>query len=120
MTRPWGDQAGNWLRRTFLDAPVPLAAVEVRARAVGAVRLVNEGSTRGLGAAASVDMPAGTLKLSMAESNVLDPAALRRALKSVVERAGILGGGRVALVLPDPVARVALVPASQIKGRRRS
>jgi len=119
VTGPWGHQASGWLRRTFLDAPVPLAAVEVRARAVGAVRLVREGGTRALGAAASVEMPAGTLKLSMAESNVLDPAALRRALRSVVERAGILGGGRIALVLPDPVARVALVPASQIKGRGR-
>jgi hypothetical protein len=120
VTGPWGRQASSWLHRTFVDAPAPLAAVEVRARAVGAVRLVSEGGRRALGAAASVEMPAGTLKLSMAESNVLDPAALRRALRSVVERAGILGGGQVALVLPDPVARVALVPASQIKGRRRS
>jgi hypothetical protein len=103
-----------------VDPPAPLAAIEVRARTLGAVRLVADAGGRSLGAAASVELPEGTLKLSMAEANVAQPEAFRRGLRSVAEKAGILGGGRVALVLPDPVARVALLPAAQVKGRRRA
>jgi hypothetical protein len=64
-----------------------------------------------------VELPDGTLRLSVSEPNILDADAFRHALRSVVERAGILGGGRVALVLPDPVARVALLPAADVRGR---
>jgi hypothetical protein len=38
----------------------------------------------------------------------------------VLERAGVLDGGRIGLVLPDPLARVALYPASELKARRRA
>jgi len=116
----WASRGSLWLRRTFVDPPAPLAAIEVRARTLGAVRLVADAGGRSLGAAASVELPEGTLKLSMAEANVAQPEAFRRGLRSVAEKAGILGGGRVALVLPDPVARVALLPAAQVKGRRRA
>lgn len=108
---------GDWLRRRLFDPPPPLTAVEVRATGLGVVRLVRQGVSLAVGSAAAVDLPAGTLGLSMSQPNVHDPAALRQYLKAVVERAGVLGGGRIALVLPDPVARVALVPASEVKGR---
>jgi Tfp pilus assembly PilM family ATPase len=117
---PFAGRAAAWLRRTFLDPPAPLAAVEVRARAVGAVRLVAEAGGRSVGAAASVELPEGTLNLSLSEANVTQPDALRAGLRSAMEKAGILGGGKVALVLPDPVARVALLPAAQLKGRGRA
>jgi Tfp pilus assembly PilM family ATPase len=118
--RTLAGRAAAWLRRTFVDPPAPLAAIEVRARAVGAVRLVADSRGRSVGAAASVELPEGTLELSLSEANVAQPDAFRSGLRSVMEKAGILGGGRVALVLPDPVARVALLPAAQLKGRGRA
>jgi type IV pilus assembly protein PilM len=113
----WAREGSDWLHRRFLAPPAPLAAIEVRARSVGAVRLVSQGRSRTLGGAASVDLPEGCLKLSVSEPNIVGADAFRHALRAVVERAGILGGGRVALVLPDPVARVALLPAADIRGR---
>jgi Tfp pilus assembly PilM family ATPase len=56
----------------------------------------------------------------MTQPNVIDPVAFRHALRAVLERAGVLGGGQVTLVLPDPVARVALLPWAEVHGKRRS
>jgi len=113
----WAREGADWFHRRFLAPPAPLAAIEVRSRSLGAVRLVSQGRGRTLGGAASVGLAEGTLKLSVSEPNIVAADAFRQALRSVVERAGILGGGRVALVLPDPVARVALLPASDVRGR---
>lgn len=108
----------EWLRRRLFEPDYPLLAVEVREQAVGVVRLVREGGRRVLGAAASLELPEGVVRLSMAEPNVADPAAFRRTLSATLERAGVLRGGRTALVLPDPVAKLALVPTSEIRGRK--
>jgi hypothetical protein len=111
-------RAGRWLSRTLVDPPLPLVAVEVRPRAVAAVRLSREGGGLSLGAAATVEVPEGALEVSLARPNVTDPEALRGALRSALERAGALSGGDVSLVLPDPAVRLALLPAEGLKGRR--
>jgi type IV pilus assembly protein PilM len=108
----------SWLRHRLRDPEPPLVAIEVRARSVGAVRVSRGGGRTVLGAAAFLDLPEGVLKLSMTQPNILDVEAFKQTLRAVLERAGILAGGRVALVLPDPVARVALVPAAEVKGNR--
>ncbi len=110
----------RWIRRQLLDAERPLVAVEVRARAVGAVRLTREGRRLVLGAAASLDLPEGTLRLSMTEANIVDRAAFRDVLRAALEKAGALTATRVALVLPDPVARVALLAGSDVPGKGRA
>ena len=108
-----------WLRRRLRDPEAPLIAVEVRARSVGVVRMARAAGGRTvLGAAASLDLPEGCVKLSMTQPNIADLDTFKQALRAVLERAGVLDGGRVALVLPDPVARVALVPAAEVKGNR--
>jgi hypothetical protein len=84
---------------------------------VGVVRVGRDGR---LGAAASLELPPGTLQLSMTQPNILDPVAFRQTLRSVLERAGVPGGGGVILVLPDPVARVALVPGAEARSRGRA
>ena len=111
-------RAGRWLSRTLVDPPLPLVAVEVRPRAVAAVRLSREGGRLSLGAAATADLPEGALEVSLARPNLTDPEAFRGALRSALERAGALSGGDVSLVLPDPAVRLALLPAEGLKGRR--
>ncbi len=106
-----------WLSRSFLRAPLPLVAVEVRPRAVCAVRLAREGGRLALGAAATSELPAGVLEVSLTRSNLLEPDSFRSALRATLERVGVLTGGAVSLVLPDPAVRVALVPASGLRGR---
>jgi Tfp pilus assembly PilM family ATPase len=97
-----------------------MAAIEVRARSIGVVRLVREGQRVRLGAAAALDLPEGTLRLSMTQSNIEDAAAFKDTLRAALERAGALHVGRVALVLPDPVARLALLPGSEVAAKRRA
>lgn len=109
-----------WLRERLLEPEWPTVAVEVRPRGVSVVRLVGSGNRLGLGAAASLDLPEGALEVSLARANVVDGAAFRKALQGACERAGALCGGPVALVLPDPAVRVALLPASELKARRRA
>lgn len=112
-------QAGRWLARTLVEPPLPLLAIEVRPRALAAVRLVREGGGLSLGAAATVELPAGAIEVSLARPNVIDPEAFRGALRAVLERVGALSGGDVSLVLPDPVVRLALVPSEGLRARRR-
>lgn len=109
-----------FLEQQFVEPERPAVAVEVRAGSVGVVRVVGEGSAMALGAAALVELPPGTIALSMSESNVKDPAALGRALSSALEKAGVYGATRIALVLPEPVARVALFPTSEVSASKRA
>jgi hypothetical protein len=113
-------RGARWLRRQLQDPQRPLVAVEIRPRSVGVVRLAREGGRLALGAAASMELPPGCLDLSMVQPNVVDPAVFRQALRAALERSGVLAGARVALVLPDPVARVALLPAGEVAGRGRA
>lgn len=107
----------GWARRWFLEPDVPFAAIEVRPRSVGIVRAVREKGGRALATAASLELPEGTLALSLSQPNVARPEVLRDVLRSLIERAGMPARGRVGLVLPDAVGRVALIPAAEIKAR---
>lgn len=108
------------LRTALLEPPAPLTAVEVRPRGIGVVRLTRQGRSLALGAAAAMELPDGVLSPSMTQTNLADPDAFRRVLGAVLERAGALAAGPVALVLPDPVARIALVPADEARASRHS
>jgi hypothetical protein len=101
-----------WLGRALLRAPAPLVSVELRPRAVSVVRLASEKRRLSLAAAASTELAAGVIEVSLTKPNVLEPAALQAALRATLERAGALSGGDVSLVLPDPAVRTALIPAA--------
>ncbi len=107
------------LRRLFVEPEPPLLAVEVRPRALAAVRLLREGNRHSLAAAACLELPEGVLELSLTRPNVVDPAGFRRTLQTLLERTGALEAGRVALVLPDAALRLALIPAKE-KSRGRA
>lgn len=113
-------RGARWLSRQLQDPERPLVAIEVRQRSVGVVRLMREGGRLVLGAAAAMDLPAGCLDLSIVQANVADAEGFRRALRAALERSGVLEGARVALVLPDPVARVALLPGAEVAGHGRA
>jgi len=112
-------RASRWLSGALFQPPLPLLAVEVRPRAVAAVRLVAEKGRLALGAAASVELQPGVVSVSLTKSNVLDAGAFSAALRTVLERVGALEGGAVSLVLPDPAVRVALIPAAGLRGHGR-
>ncbi len=107
--------AAGRVASALVEPPLPPVAVEVRPRAVAAVRLTRD--RRGLGAASCVELPAGVLSVSLTKANVVEPIAFRGAVRSALERAGALGPGPASLVLPDPAVRIALVAADGLKGR---
>lgn len=105
--------------RNFVEPDRPAVAIEVRAGSVGVVRLARSGTALSLGAAALVELPPGALSLSLTEPNLKDEAAFGRTLRAALDRAGVPAGARVALVLPDPVARLALLPAAEVAAKKR-
>jgi hypothetical protein len=107
----------GWLRRVFVTPECPLVAVELRPRAAAAARFRKERRRLVLDAAASLELPEGALQPSLAEPNVGDAEAVRGVLASVIDRVGGVSGGRIALVLPDPVARIRCYPASEVAGK---
>jgi len=110
----------SWLRSALLEPEPPLAAIEVRASGLSAIRLGRERQQPVLSGAASFELPSGALQLSLTEPNLRDVELFRRTLGVLADRVGLAGGGRIALVLPDPVARVVFVPAAELKARGRA
>ena len=111
-------RGAQWLRRHFAEPERPTVAIEVRQSAVGVVRVRRDRRRTTVAAATALELPPGTLALSLTQPNVTDPARFRQALRGALERAGVLGGARVALVLPDTAARIALVPAVEVPARK--
>lgn len=108
----------SFLRKRFVDPDRPLVAIEVRASGVGVLRVRREKGRLLVGAAAVLDLPPGTLSLSLTQPNIVDAPRFAQGLHGALERAGILGGARVALVLPDPTVRVTLVPTVEVPARK--
>jgi type IV pilus assembly protein PilM len=108
------------LRGRFLEPPHPELAIEVRARSVGLVRLGRQGQRIGLAAAVEAALPEGTLAISLTEGNIRDAAPFVGAVRGLLERTGVPRGTAAALVLPDPVARVALAPAAELRPSRHA
>ncbi len=111
--------AGRWLARTLVEPPRPLLALEVRPRALAAVRLTVEHGRLALAAAAAAELPAGTLDVSLTRPNVVDGEAFSSCLRGLLARVGALSAGPIALVLPDPAVRVAVLTPAVPRGRGR-
>ena len=100
-------------RASWLASPPPPAAVEVTAARVTAVALSQQGASRTLSAYASETLPPGVVEPALNAPNVHDTAALAAAIRSALQQ---LGGRirRLALVLPDSVAKVSLIRFDKI------
>jgi type IV pilus assembly protein PilM len=81
------------------------------------VRLRRDGGALALETAVSLELPEGALRVSLSEPNILDHEAFQTTLQAVLDRAGAPTGGRVAIVLPDPVARLRTLAAEGIGDR---
>jgi type IV pilus assembly protein PilM len=102
------------LYRWLVEPERPTLVIEVRPGSLGVASLVPSGAMNTLGPVASMDLPAGTLQLSLTQPNIADPSAFGRILGLLLERSGLRGRRKVGLVLPDPVARVGLIPSAEI------
>jgi type IV pilus assembly protein PilM len=109
-----GVQEGRLLPR------YPALAVEIAPRRIIGVRFARERKTGAdvLKKAQARELPAGAIEPSLTAPNIKDPETVAAALAGVL---GALHGGehRVALLLPDHVARVALLHFPNLPRARR-
>lgn len=101
-------------RRLLLAPPAPRVAFEVRGTTLGAVKLSASG--RELESAVFVDIPSGILDATSLETPVANPDAFSAEVERLCEQTRISRDSRIAVVLPDAVARLALVPRESMRG----
>jgi type IV pilus assembly protein PilM len=101
---------------SFFHTSPPDVAVEVDADHVSAARLSWRGPTASVTAHAMDSLPAGLVQPAVAAPNIQDVAMLGRAVASVLSRLGSRSR-RVALVVPDTIAKVSLVRFEKVPPR---
>lgn len=102
-------------RRSLLSASPPAVAVEIAADRVSVVS-VDHGSNPTVTAYAVERLPAGAIAPSLNARNIQEMNGAADALRRAMERSA-LGAGRIALVVPDAIARVSLVPFESVPER---
>ena len=99
----------------FAAAPPP-AAVEITSRRVSAVALAVRGTVRTVSGHAVEPLPPGVVTPALNAVNVHDPAGLSAALKAVAERLSPRPR-RIALILPDTIAKVSLLRFEKVPAK---
>jgi type IV pilus assembly protein PilM len=103
---------------SFLASPAPTVAVQIAPRFVSAVSLARRGGGPVVEGHAVEALPAGAVTATLAGPAIGD----RRAVGAAVARVlGALGGRprRIALVVPDSIAKVSLVKLDAVPARRQ-
>jgi hypothetical protein len=92
----------------WLASPEPDAAVEITTGRVAALTLGGRSAAPVVAAYASEPLPPGAVVSSLTGQNIVDQAAVVAALRRTLERLDTRVA-RIALVVPDPIAKVSLV-----------
>ncbi|HEX5216175.1 MAG TPA: pilus assembly protein PilM [Vicinamibacterales bacterium] len=108
-----GSRSSSW----FAPAP-PTVAIEIAARRVTVVGLGRSGGGSVVAAHASEALPDDAVVPGLTTDNIPTPAVVVDALRRALERAGLRSTRRAALIVPDSVARVSLLPFEQLPGRQ--
>lgn len=100
----------------LLSAALPDVAVEISSTAVSAARIVWRGGQATVAAHASEALPPGAVHPALAASNMPDVGAVGKVVTSVLSQ---LGGRapRVALVVPDMVAKVSIIRLERVPAK---
>jgi type IV pilus assembly protein PilM len=102
-------------RRSFLSASPPAVALEMAADRVSVVS-IDHGGNPTVTAYAVERVPAGAVAPSLNAKNILDTNGVADAIRRALERSA-LRAGRVALIVPDAIARVSLLPFETVPER---
>jgi type IV pilus assembly protein PilM len=102
---------------SWLASPPPDAAIAIAPESVSIAMLGSRGAQPMLQGYAIEPLPPGAVSASLTAHNITDRAAVVAAVRTAIERLGVRPR-RVALIIPDPAARVALVRFDRIPARR--
>lgn len=100
----------------FAPSP-PRVAVEIARRRISVVALDGRAGGHVIEAYASESLPDGAVAPALTGRNIPDHAAVADAIGRALERAGLKSTSRAALVVPDSVARVSLLPFDQVPAK---
>jgi type IV pilus assembly protein PilM len=100
---------------SITDAVTPGVAIEIGAGRIAGAAVERRGRQAVIGSHAVEPLPPGVVVPSLTAGNVVDRPTAMTALNRVLERVG--RPGRVALVVPDAVARVSLVRFEKVPAR---
>ncbi len=95
----------SWL----VDPEPPGLGIDLRSDAISLVRLSDKRRPLEIDLSFVAPLPPGLLRFHMLEPNVLDEEGFVRTVENVLLRAGLAGRKRVALSIPDHLARIALM-----------
>jgi len=104
------------LLTSWLASPPPDAAIQIAPEAVSVAVLGFRGGAPVIQGYAIEPLPAGAIGASLTATNIHARPAVVAALQRALDRAGVRPK-RVALVMPDPTARVSLIRFDQVPGR---
>jgi Tfp pilus assembly PilM family ATPase len=116
MSRLHGGSGAQGLFGSWLASPPPDAAIEIAPEAVS-IAAVSGGSQPAVEGYAVQPLPPGAVVPSLTAQNVIDHGAVVTAVRSAIERLG-MRPRRVALVLPDLAARVAIIRFDHVPAKR--
>jgi hypothetical protein len=103
--------------RDLFTTPPPDVAVEIDHTHVAAARLDRGGAAAVITAHAAEALPAGAVTPGLAALNVADVPAVAQAVRRVLAELGGPAPTRVALVVPDTVAKVSLLRLDNVPAR---
>ena len=109
-------QPGSVTRTSWLASPPPSAAVEVSSRHVTVVAVSPQAGGSIVSGYAAEPLPAGAVEPALNAVNVHDADALAAAVRAALDKVSPRPR-RIALVLPDTVAKVSLVRFDTVPAR---
>ncbi len=104
------------LLAAWFSSDPPSAAIEITAARVTAAAVIEQGGSRVLSSYASEPLPAGAVEPALNAQNVHDPAALANTVRMALDKLSPRPR-RVALVLPDTVAKLSLLRFDKIPAK---
>jgi type IV pilus assembly protein PilM len=106
------------LLNKFLSPAPPTVAVEIARHRVSAATIAARDGGLAVTAHAMESLPSGAVMPALNAQNISDPKAVAAALRRVFERMGVQPK-RVALAIPDSVAKVSLLRFEKVPPRAR-
>jgi type IV pilus assembly protein PilM len=103
---------------SWLTPPAPTVAVEIANRRVTVVELGRSGGGAVVTGFATEPIPADAVLPALTGVNIANVEVVADALRRALDRAGLRSARRAALIVPDGVARVSLLPFEQLPARQ--
>ena len=108
--------AGSARHASWLASPPPSAAVEISSRHVAAVAIAAQGGGSVISGYGAEPLPAGAVEPGLNAVNIHDAATLTGSIRAALDKISPRPR-RIALVLPDTVAKVSLIRFEKVPAK---